>query len=236
MVNETFYLDGVDALSVGIRLREPITFSGATPIIDTQKIPGRNGVLTFHTGAYKNRTAEARCFSLEENVQNAVARASAFLLSKRGYRRLECSNDTDHFWKAMVSNGASVEDRARLLNPFEIKFDCMPQRWAKSGEESIEFTESGSLYNNFGGVALPLINVYGNGSGTINIGNYEVIVKSIDGVLHLDSETQNAYNETGNQNMNISAPIFPELEVGNNGVSFTGDITKLEIIPRWWDF
>ena len=235
MLNETFYLDGVDALSVGIKLQKNIEFSEAVPIVETTKIPGRNGVLIFDTGAYENRKGEASCFALDENVSNVISKASAFLLSEHGYRRLECSDDPTHFWRARVKNGARVESRLRTLNPFEIVFDCMPQKWVKAGEHLVEFTENGSLYNDYGGVALPLITVYGVGSGVIEIGSYAVSINSIDGILHLDSETQNAYNDNGNQNLNISAVEFPKLVRGDNNVSFSGDITKIEIVPRWWD-
>lgn len=235
MLNETFYLDGVDAFSVGIHLQKPVSFSEAVPISDVQTIPGRNGDLIFETGSYENRSGSASCFCLQEDVEKAVSSAGRFLMGKKGYRRLETSDDPDHYWMARVENSPQIAMRLRTLAPFEIGFDCKPQRFLKSGENSISFDGNGTIENVYGQNSMPLITVYGNGDGVLTIGNYTVSIESMDGVLYLDSETQNAYNNDGNQNAKINAPEFPVIEPGNNVVSFQGGITSIEIIPRWWE-
>lgn len=235
MLNETFYLDGIDASSAGIRLQAPIAFGKAVPIIETQAIPGRNGNFVFETGSYENRVGSASCFCLQEDVETAISSAGRFLMSKKGYRRLETSDDQNHYWMALVKNSPQIEMRLRVLAPFEIEFDCKPQRFVKSGENSVVFTESGSLSNQYGQTALPLITLYGNGTGTITIGRCVVDVKNLDGVLYLDSDTQNAYNNNGNQNMNINAPTFPTLPDGETQIAFSGGIERVEIVPRWWE-
>ena len=235
MLNETFYLDGVDARSVGIQLQKPVSFSEAVPISDVQTIPGRNGDLIFETGSYENRSGSASCFCLQEDVEKAISSAGRFLMGKKGYRRLETSDDPDHYWMARVENSPQIAMRLRTLAPFEIGFDCKPQRFLKSGENSISFDGNGTIENVYGQNSMPLITVYGNGDGVLTIGNYTVSIESMDGVLYLDSETQNAYNNDGNQNAKINAPEFPVIEPGNNVVSFQGGITSIEIIPRWWE-
>ena len=60
-------------------------------------------------------------------------------------------------------------------------------------------------------------------------------MKNLDGVLYLDSDTQNAYNNNGNQNMNINAPSFPTLPGGETQIAFSGGINRVEIVPRWWE-
>lgn len=235
MLNETFYLDGIDAGSVGIRLQSPVVFSKAVPVIETQTIPGRNGNLVFETGSYENRVGSASCFCLQEDVETAISSAGRFLMSKKGYRRLETSDDPEHYWMARVENSPQIEMRLRVLAPFEIEFDCKPQRFLKSGENKTSFTASGSISNQYGQTALPLITLYGNGTGTLTIGSCVVEVKSLDGVLYLDSDTQNAYNNNGNQNMNINAPTFPALPGGETRIAFSGGIKRVEIVPRWWE-
>ena len=235
MLNETFYLDGIDAQSAGIYLQKSIVFSEAVPNIESKTIPGRNGALIFDTGSYKNRSGSASCFCLQEDVETAISSAGRFLMSKKGYRRLETSNDPNHYWMALVENSPQIEMRLRVLAPFEIEFDCKPQRFVKSGENAVVFTSNGSLSNQYVQTALPLITLYGNGTGTLTIGNCIVEVKSLDGVLYLDSDTQNAYNDNGNQNMNINAPVFPTLPDGDTQIAFSGGIERVEIVPRWWE-
>lgn len=235
MHNETFYLDGIDAGSVGIRLQAPIVFSKAVPVVETQTIPGRNGNLIFETGSYENRSGSASCFCLQEDVETAISSAGHFLMGERGYRRLETSDDPNHYWMARVENSPQIAMRLRALAPFEISFDCKPQRFLKSGENAIAFIANGSLTNQYGQVALPLITLYGQGEGTLTIGGCVVEVKALDEVLFLDSDTQNAYNNNGNQNMYINAPTFPTLPDGETRIAFSGGIERVEVVPRWWE-
>jgi phage-related protein len=236
MLDETFYLDGVDARSVGIRLQAPIEFSEAVPVVEAQTIPGRNGDLIWETGSYENRSGSASCFCLQNDVEKAISSSGRFLMGKKGYRRLETSDDPDHYWMARVENGPKIAMRVRNLAPFDINFDCKPQRFLKSGENSILFAASGlTILNQFGQTALPIITLYGQGSGWFTVGKTTIAIKAIDGLLYLDSETQNAYNNNGNQNLNIDAPVFPVLADGESVIAWGGDVERVEIIPRWWE-
>jgi phage-related protein len=235
MLNETFYLDGIDARSAGIQLQAPIEFSEAVPIVEAQTIPGRNGDLIWETGSYENRSGSASCFCLQKDVEKAISSAGRFLMGKKGYRRLETSDDPGHYWLARVENSPQIAMRLRTLSPFDIGFDCKPQRFLKDGENAVVFTESGSILNQYGQVALPFITLYGDGAGWLTIGKITISVTSVDGTLYLDSETQNAYNNNGNQNMNIIAPVFPVLPEGESVVAWGGNIERVEIVPRWWE-
>ena len=235
MLNETFYLDGIDARSAGIQLQAPIEFSEAVPISEAQTIPGRNGDLIWETGSYENRSGSASCFCLQKNVEKAISATGRYLMAKKGYRRLETSDDPDHYWLARVENSPQIAMRLRTLAPFDIGFDCKPQRFVKSGENAIVFQQNGSLFNQYGQIALPFITIYGQGVGRLTIGDCVVDVKALDRILYLDSDTQNAYNDKGNQNMNINAPVFPVLPDGYIEIGFSGGIERVEIIPRWWE-
>ena len=236
MLNETFYLDGVDAKTVGIVLQNPIQFSEPVPVFESDQISGRNGDLVYYDGNYENRSAVAGCYALDKDVFEKISEINKFLLSKKGYRRLISSADPDHFWLAVVQNGSAINHRANLLNPFEIEFDCKPQRFRIDGENAVVFSENGVLENPYGFPASPLVKVSGNGSGTINIGAYRVDILSVDenGII-LDSDTMNAYNVNGNQNNKIKASEFPVLVDGENAIAFDGGISGVEIIPRWWE-
>lgn len=237
MLNENFFYAGLNALSNGICLQKPITFTGAEPDVETIHVPGRNGDLSIYTGAYKNRKGTAECYCIrgyhQRDVEQVVTMATAMLLGKKGYNRLECTNDPTHYWMAKVVNGPQIEDRLRTLNPFTVEFDCMPQRFLKSGETAVKVANGSTILNPTAFSALPLIRIKGTGAGRLQIGEYVVEIKSLDGDITLDSDIQNAYSGTTNLNSTISAPEFPELMAGLNEISFTGNWT-VELIPRWW--
>lgn len=236
MLRESFSLDGVDANSVGIRLQSPVSFDAPEPIVDIQRIEGRNGDVIYETGAYSNRDGVAKCYALGTNVRSTISSVNKYLFATgHGYRRLETTDDPDHYYKARIANGAQLEQRLRLLNPFEIEFDCMPQAFRKDGENQIVISEQTTV-NNPGMPSKPIIVVEGSGAGVIYIGDYTVQILSLpNGTITLDCETYNAYNTNGNQNSSINAKAFPVLSSGNNSIRFTGDISRLLITPRWWD-
>lgn len=235
MLNETFYLDGIDARSVGIHLQSPVEFSEAVAISKAQTIPGRNGDLIFETGSYENRSGSASCFCLQNDVEKSLGSSGRFLMNKKGYRRLETSDDQDHFWLARVENSPQIAMRLRTLSPFDIGFDCKPQRFLKSGEQEIIFEQNGSLMNAYGYDALPLITLIGMGEGSVTIGNVTIQIRNVSGIMILDSETMNAYNREKPLNDQINAPIFPVLVEGENTIAFSGGVQSVKIIPRWWE-
>ena len=61
-----------------------------------------------------------------------------------------------------------------------------------------------------------------------------VQIKNLSSSLTLDCELQDAYKGLENHNADISAPEFPVLEAGENRIGWTGGVTHIEIIPRWW--
>lgn len=257
MFNETFYIDGVDARKFGIYLQKPIEFSEAIPIVERQSIPGRNGDLIFETGSYENRTGVASCFCLQKCVAKAIGEAGRFFMGKKGYRRLETSDDPDHFWLARVENSPQIAQRMRTLAPFEITFDCKPQRFLKSGERAQVFDYSQvftriKIDNPFGFPARPLIHAHwsvdGEGkqigftffdsSGGI-IEEKSVYANNIkEKDLYIDCDIHDAYNESGNQNKNVSLYEFPALDPGITeivAVASDDTLEYIEITPRWWE-
>lgn len=176
-------------------------------------------------------------------------------MSKHGYRRLETSDDPDHFWLARIENSPAISQRMRMLAPFDITFDCKPQRFLKSGEEKIVFypTDTDGLwgikskiYNQYGFSAKPLISIYADGNmiGDFSIVQYETgekrrvlwQIKEEPFCLNFDCDTHNVYNDNGNQNKNVSSYEFPEIFPGENEFNAWGlGITKVEFTPRWWE-
>lgn len=232
---DAFWLDGESAGAAGLRLQEPIRFSAPRPRYETAEIPGRSGLLQRFEGVFDNVTGTARCFALERGrVETALAAVNRWCFAAFGYRRLETEDEPEIYRLAVVTSGAETELRMRTLAPFTLTFDCKPQRYLKSGERAAALTASGARLANPGMESRPLITVYGAGAGTLTAGGRTVQLKSLDGWLTLDCDLQNAYKGTQNKNNTIFAPEFPVLPPGESAVTWTGGVTRVEIIPRWW--
>ena len=233
MLDEYFAFDGILSRDAGICLQSPLTLSGAVPNVTKTTVAGRNGDLLRFDGSYKNRDAEVSCFVLRENVNSAVTALSQWLTGNAAYRKLEYCEWPEYYMMARITAGPDTDVRARLLAPFDLEFDCKPQRFFKAGDSKITMAGGGQIYNP-GFDALPIIPVYGTSSGNLTVCGTTVQINSIDGYVTLDCDTQNAYKGTDNKNGTIYAPEFPRLESGKCTVDFDGGITKVEIIPRWW--
>ncbi|MCI8623744.1 MAG: hypothetical protein HFG26_08790 [Provencibacterium sp.] len=233
--HDLFWLDGRCCADYGLQLQGPVTFGSPEPRVETISIPGRNGTLTFAEGAFSNVSGAARCFALrEDDAGRALIAIKRWCLLDAGYRRLAVSNEPDCYRLARVSAGPETEIRLRRLAPFSIQFDCQPQRFLLSGSRPIRLAISGAVLSNPGFPAKPLITVYGSGPGTLAVSGRMVQIKNLSSSLTLDCELQDAYKGLENHNADISAPEFPVLEAGENRIGWTGGVTHIEIIPRWW--
>ena len=117
---------------------------------------------------------------------------------------------------------------------FTLEFDCKPQRFLKSGEEPVEFTANGILYNRTMQNAKPLLRVYGTGAGTVGIGSETITISAISTYVDIDCEIMDAYKGAVNCNGNVSFTDDIVLGPGENNISKSGNISKVVITPRWW--
>lgn len=201
-------------------------------------IPGRNGDLVIDNKRWNNVDI-TYSFAIPTEFAGYFDSFKNELLSQNGYQRLEDSLYPDVFRMATVNKAIRPSVvRHNRTGYFDVTFHCKPQRYLKRGEHSVTFSEPSKLYGN-GFPAKPLITVYGSGAGTLTIGDTTVEIKDMTDQLTLDCDIQTAYRQVGdaapeNMNGSIYAPNFPELGERENPISWTGGITKVEIIPRWW--
>lgn len=232
-----FAYNGVDSRNLGVRLERPIELSAARQNTEKIVIPGRNGVLHYWDGTYANREAVARCFALNRSVGDYLAEIQNWLNMSADYKRFEMPDEPDTYMMARVSDSGDVQIYQDVLAPFTVKFDCMPQKFLKSGEIPVEVENGDILYNDWM-EAKPLITIYGYGTGDLIVGDTTVsVTNAFTGYITLDCETQNAYRGEDNMNSYIDAMEFPIIPHGTTSVSWSaksGEITQIEIIPRWW--
>ena len=166
----------------------------------------------------------------------AMGTLREYLCSVKGYARLEDSYHPDEFRLASFADGITVDTSGHynVQGRFDISFNCKPQRFLKSGEDEVIYTEDGTITNPTSFTAKPLIRIYG--AGTVGIGDVDVTFDGSTAYVDLDCEMQDAYYWPTNKNSSIilSPNRFPTLEAGSNGIVFGTGITEVDITPRWW--
>lgn len=224
----------------GKKLKDYGVFISGDAVFDAPKrdttsvtVPGRNGELTLDNGRYENITIKYPAF-IVRSFKERISELRNFVLSQSGYQRLEDTYHPDEFRLAKWESDFSVKpDEALLAGEFDLKFNCYPQRFLKSGENAIEITSATTIINEQMTTALPLIRAYGTGTFTIN--GVTVQITSASSYTDIDCDLQECFKDTlaTNCNGNVVLTTFPELQPGENTISMSG-ITKLEITPRWW--
>lgn len=236
MVDYEIWIDGVSNKEAGVVMQGAVEISPAVPRVETVEIPGRNGDLHFWDGSYENRTATVGAYVYQQDfVKTAFSRVNQWLLSSVGYRKLATDDDAEHYMLARVVNSAEIAARIRRIAPFEIEFDCKPQRFLTIGDESIIIDKNKTIDNPTIFASKPIYKINGSGAGNLFIGAYALYVSNIDGYVYYDAETQMAYKGSVNKNSTVNAPNGLPFEGGSQAVNFTGGITSVEIIPRWWE-
>ena len=204
-------------------------------------VAGRNGALHYQENAFDNYTQPYECyFHSALSAAEQAHKIKAWLLHDGGYQKLQDTYDPAHYRLATFASSMSIENVFNKYGRCVINFDCAPQAFLVSGDHPVYYETSGGIYNPTLFPASPLVTVYGTGAGTVTLGQTTVVIHTMADQLILDCDLQNAYRQIAdgiveNCNGTIYAPQFPVLQPGENAVEFTGDITRLEIIPRWWE-
>lgn len=223
--------DGKSSLDFGIWAALNRNDNAPKRVMQDIVVPGRNGTLTIDGGRYENIEVSYQCF-IKEGFEQFMPMVRNYFLSRTGYKRLEDSAHPDEFRLAKYKSGLDVTvSQMRKQGYFTLTFDCMPQRYLKSGEVPVVFTRSGSIYNETLQIAKPLIRVYGEGQ--LRIGGSMIALSHVTNYIDIDCESMDAYYGAENKNANVFG-VFPVLNPGENSVVPDFDMTKVEIIPRWW--
>lgn len=230
--------NGISSIDFHIQVEHPPNYDTPARDYEIIHVPGRNGNVIIDKKSYQNvtRTYPISIGDPDRNFADLANTVSEWLHSASGYARLEDSYEPNYYRMASYVEESSIENILFHAGRASIQFTCKPQRYLKSGERPIGvINKSGVLKNPTRFDALPIIQVTGSGAATIKIGIYEIQISNIGGSITINSEIQDAYSDAINRNSSVYLPNgFPKLTKGDNRITATGSITKLEIIPGWW--
>ena len=258
-MRKKLYVDGVDLSTFGLYISGQGTFGSGAKEFTFYNIPGRDGAVLGVNSRLENVSVTYPGFIYASFAQN-MRDLRSFLLSRSGYVRIEDDYDTTHFRMGVFEEPISpdvtpVNDAGR----FDLVFNCLPQRWLKSGETPVTKAETGStgssglhLTNPTRFSAKPLITVVGSYGISVRDSSYSywmtVDVDNSGGDITgytIDCETMQVYDG----NTNLSSKIgfrnasqgygadAPILKPGESIItcSHSGGIISVTVTPRWWE-
>ena len=223
------------SLEYGLLITEKGSYKGAQRDITYTSVPGRSGDLMTDNGRYKNVKIPYKLALLNTTAWDFKELARlirGWLLAEQGYFPLWDSYDGKYYRLASYTNEVDIEQELRSVGKLSLSFNCKPFKYSFEGQRTVEMTAAGTLYNAEQYESKPYIKVVGSGTITLAINNSSVTLSSVDEYIELDSEMLNAYKGTAAANNQMSGD-FPVLVPGKNNISWTGNVTRLEIVPRW---
>ena len=234
--------DGVRSCDYGLYISGSGAFNAPERDVEVIEVSGRNGNLILDNGRYKNIAVSYPAYISREFSRYAAATRD-WLCSRTGYFRLEDTYNPEYFRLARFSGPMDFETRFQNWGAeTNLFFDCKPQRYLKSGEIPVAWDLGyPGILNPTSFPALPLVKItaYGSGSASITFiraetGEYwRIDIAEIDEYIVLDSDLQDAYKGTKNENSKVLLTEFPVLYPGFTEISISDNIS-VEITPRWW--
>lgn len=231
---EYLTFDGKPSGDFGVWISGGGTFNAPARDVETVSIPGRNGDIFFDNGRFRNITISYPAF-ISKRFQPRMDDFRSWMCGHIGYFRLEDTYHPDEYRMALFKGGISVSTAPRnIAGRFTLSFDCMPQRWLKSGEIGTEFTTAGKIYNPTDYDAKPLIHCVGT-SGTVTVNGTAVTVTGCTAYVDIDCEEMECAEGSTNRNGTVTLvnSAFPVFSPGTNNISFTG-FSKVVITPRFY--
>lgn len=207
-----------------------ITFENLPPIqlaeedVEVIEVPGRDGYLTRGNDRRVQINKTITCQLLKNEHKEEVKRWL------RGRGKLTLSNEDDVFFNAVILNPVSFYWNVFGGYNFDVEFTCQPNAYLHQGQSRLDITDNNTkLYNPGSVTSEPYIKIYGSGNVDLTINN-STSKYNINDYVEIDSELMECYK---NNSLQSFKGEFPLLIPGGNNISWNGNVSKIEIIPRW---
>ena len=199
--------------------------------IETISIAGRNGTLTKELG-FLNRSITVnfnfKTRNRNDNMSKKIRNITSLILNAK---KISFTDDKEVYYKVKAVSISDIERNLRVLGSFSVTFTVDPFAYYNLNSK-ILLTNHSKIYNIGTYESEPYIKVFGSGNATLNINNKELTLKDIDGFIEIDSELKETFKDSVSKN-DKKVGEYPLFLIGENTINWTGNITKLEIDPRW---
>lgn len=232
-----FTYKGKSSRDFCLKIKEINNLSSPSRALDVHQVLGRNSELIIDHGNYNNFILEITCFidgrpdknGKEKSLEELASELKAWLQTDFSYSPLAI-DDGEFFYEAYLSNSLDISELFTNFAEVLLTFNCKPLK--KKEAEIITITDQLQTIRNEYMNSEPYMKIYGNGDITIAINNRPLKFKNVENYIEVDTELMNCFKGETNQNNRMYSD-FPILTTGENVFSWVGNVTKIEIEPRW---
>lgn len=223
-----FIYNGIDSRMMGVIVTAMPPTVRAAQRVESVKVPGRSGSLHETDGSYDNYTKTMECAIKNRQKIDDIA---AWLT---GSGEIIFSSEPDKVYRVTISNTISIAQMMRTFQKFQVSFDTYPFKYSVNRfDEALEMEKPAVILGKGTVYSQPVITVYAAGAVTLTINGVDYPLGNVDDYVTINSEIEECYKSGLNMNNIFSADEFPRLEPGENAISWTGNVEKIEIQPNW---
>ena len=223
-----FKFNGIDSRQMGIKVTAMPSTTRPERRVETIKVDGRSGTLHADEGVYEAYNKVMECAVIDRKKIDEIA------VWLNGFGEIIFSTEPDKVYTVLMANKVDISGMMRTFQRFQITMECQPfKKSVNAFGDTLELITATKVRNSGSVYSEPIITVYGSGDITLTINGKDFPLYGVDGSITIDSEMMEIFKGDTNQNSKYGAVEFPRLEVGENEISWTGNVEKVEIHPKW---
>ena len=229
MIHEAWFtFKGVDSREMGVIVTAMPETVRAERRIESITVAGRNGSLHTDEGVYESYDRTMECALIKRARLDEI---TAWLV---GSGEMTFSTEPDKVYRVTIANKISIAQMMRVFQKFQVVMDTQPFKYSvNAAGDVLELTAPTTIRNSGTVYSEPLITVYGSGDITLTINGADFPLYGVQESITIDSEMMEVFKGSANQNGKYGGVEFPKFEVGKNEISWTGNVSKIKIQPRW---
>ena len=238
----SFTYNGQSSADFGLHIQSKNVFSAPEYDAEFTSVPGRNGDIINSNRRFANIKVTYTVFLARKNtaaLASALRDIKGWLYSEPDrYHEITDSYDAEYFRYGVISGSLDIEEQLNKVGSFTVTFNCKPYKYSFAGQQRVAADSASlSVTNPTAFESRPYIKLYGSGAVTLNVSSggstTSWTISSIDEYIEIDSELMNCYKGTVLKNDTVTGDGFPTLQSGTSTISCVGDVTRIEVIPRW---
>lgn len=229
MIHEAWFtFKGVDSREMGVIVTAMPETVRAERRIESITVAGRNGSLHTDEGVYESYDRTMECALIKRAKLDEI---TAWLVGSGG---MTFSTEPDKVYRVTIANKISIAQMMRVFQKFQVVMDTQPFKYSvNAAGDALELTAPTTIRNSGTVYSEPIITVYGSGDITLTVNGADFPLYGVQESITIDSEMMEVFKEDTNQNGKYGGVEFPRFEVGKNEISWTGNVSKIKIQPRW---
>lgn len=237
-----FTYNGRSSADFGLHIEKKDVFSAPSYDAEFISISGRSGDIINPNRRFSNIKVTYTVFLARKNtaaLASVLRDIKGWLYSEPDrYHELSDSYDAEYFRYGVISGSLDIEEQLNKIGCFTVTFNCKPFKYSFAGQQTVAADASElTITNPTAFESRPYIKLYGSGAVTLNISTGTSTsawtISAIDEYIEIDSELMNCFKGTVLKNDAVKGAEFPVFKPDVCTINCTGDVTRIEVIPRW---